>query len=222
MKNIDEITKLYTHREQDQVVGSVHFDQEQENRRVLLSFANSIQERDILTYDHSRRVATYAQRLARYLGWSRGEARDLALAALVHDLGKTWITNDILNKAAALSDEERRTIERHPVIGARILIGCDIDPFYVEAVLHHHEAWDGRGYPEGLHGEDIPLGARILAVADVYDALTSERPYKAPLSNDAAREWLLLGSAAKFDPTVVNAFLELLNIYPNFTLHTSP
>ncbi|HEV2660642.1 MAG TPA: HD domain-containing phosphohydrolase, partial [Ktedonobacteraceae bacterium] len=159
-----------------------------ETRKVLLAFAKSIQERDILTYEHSRRVATYAHRLARSLGWSRRDARDLALAALVHDLGKTWIANDILNKSAALSDEERRKMERHPVIGARILIGCDVHSFYVETVLHHHEAWNGRGYPAGLQGEEIPMSARILAVADVYDVLTSQRPYKAPLSKDAARE----------------------------------
>ena len=199
-------------------MGAAHIERERENRKLLLSFVKSIQERDIVTYEHSRRVATYAYRIARYLGWTRREASNLALAALVHDLGKTWIANDILNKAAALSDEERRTIERHPVIGARILIGCDIDRFYVETVLHHHESWDGRGYPEGLHGEEIPLGARILAVADVYDALTTARPYKAPLSVEAARERLLLGSAAKFDPTVVNAFLTLLDSHPNFTL----
>ena len=218
MNNIDAIKKLYTHREKNQLVGVTHLDQERENRRVLLSFANSIQERDIVTYDHSRRVATYAQRLARYLGWSRRDARDLALAALVHDLGKTWIANDILLKADSLSDEERRTMERHPVIGARILIGCDVHPFYVETVLYHHEAWDGRGYPTGLKGEEIPLSARILTVADVYDVLTSQRPYKVALSNDAARERLLLGSAASFDPMIIRAFLTLLDSQPDFTL----
>jgi putative nucleotidyltransferase with HDIG domain len=218
MKNIGEITKLYAHRERYQVVGMVHFDHEQENRWVLLSFASSIQERDILTYDHSRRVATYAQRLARYLGWSRSEARDLALAALVHDLGKTWIANNILLKSDALSVEERRTMERHPVIGARILIGCDVHPFYVETVLYHHEAWNGRGYPAGLKGEEIPLSARILSIADVYDVLTSQRPYKEALSEDAARERLLLGSAASFDPMIVRAFVNLLDSQPNFTL----
>ena len=218
MNNIDAIKKLYALREKNQVVGMTHLDQERENRRVLLSFANSIQERDIVTYDHSRRVATYAQRLARYLGWSRRDARDLALAALVHDLGKTWIANDILLKADSLSDEERRTMERHPVIGARILIGCDVHPFYVETVLYHHEAWDGRGYPTGLKGEEIPLSARILTVADVYDVLTSQRPYKVALSNDAARERLLLGSAASFDPMIVRAFLTLLDSQPDFTL----
>jgi putative two-component system response regulator len=200
------------------VVVTAKIDQEQEVRQVLLAFARSIRERDIVTYEHSRRVAMYAQRLARYLGWSRRDARDLALAALVHDLGKTWIANDILLKSAALSDEERRTMERHPVIGARILIGCDVHPFYVETVLYHHEAWDGHGYPTGLKGEEIPLSARILTVSDVFDVLTSQRPYKAPLSLDATRERLLLGSAASFDPQIVRAFLQLLDLYPNFTL----
>jgi putative nucleotidyltransferase with HDIG domain len=189
-----------------------------ETRKVLLAFAKSIQERDILTYEHSRRVATYAHRLARSLGWSRRDARDLALAALVHDLGKTWIANDILNKSAALSDEERRKMERHPVIGARILIGCDVHSFYVETVLHHHEAWNGRGYPAGLQGEEIPMSARILTVADVYDVLTSQRPYKAPLSKDAARERLLQGAGSSFDPLIVQVFLQLLDVTPNFTL----
>ena len=205
-------------REGSNEVTTVQTDREREVHRVLLSFASSIRERDIVTYEHSRRVATYAQRLARYLGWNRRDARDLALAALVHDLGKTWIANDILLKSAALSAEERLTMERHPIIGARILIGCDVHPFYVETVLYHHEAWDGHGYPTGLRGEEIPLSARILTVADVFDVLTSQRPYKAPLSLDAARERLLLSSATSFDPQILRAFLQLLDICPNFTL----
>jgi putative nucleotidyltransferase with HDIG domain len=218
MNNIDTITNLYARRERNLLGGQARFDREHENKHILLSFANSIQERDIVTYDHSRRVATYAQRLARYVGWGRRDARDLALAALVHDLGKTWIANDILLKADILSDEERKTMERHPLIGARILIGCDVHPFYVETVLHHHEAWDGRGYPSGLKGEEIPLSARILTVADVYDALTSQRPYRAALSKDAARERLLSGSGSIFDPMIVRAFLNLLDSQPQFAL----
>ncbi len=193
-------------------------EKEYETRKVLLSLAKSIQERDIVTYEHSRRVATYVQRLARYLGWSRREARDLALAALVHDLGKTWITNDILNKSGPLLEEERRKMERHPVIGARILIGCEVHPFYVETVLHHHEAWNGSGYPEALRGEEIPLGARLLTIADVYDVITSQRPYKAPLTQEAARERLLQGSNSSFDPLILNAFIHLLDLDPRFTL----
>ena len=218
MNNIDAITNLYSRKERSLPDRQASLDRERENKRILFSFANSIKERDIVTYDHSRRVATYAQRLARYVGWSRREARDLALAALVHDLGKTWIANDILLKADTLSDEERKTMERHPLIGGRILIGCDVHPFYVETVLYHHEAWDGRGYPSGLKGEEIPLSARILTVADVYDVLTSLRPYKAPVSNDTARERLLSGSGTSFDPMIVRAFLSLLDSQPNFTL----
>src|SRR6266576_1691815 len=177
MNNIDAITNLYAHKQRNFLGGQGRIDRERENKHILLSFAKSIQERDIVTYDHSRRVATYAQRLARYVGWSRRDARDLALAALVHDLGKTWIANDILLKANTLSDEERRKMERHPVIGAR-----------------------------------------ILTVADVYDVLTSQRPYKEALSKDAARERLLSGSAASFDPMIVRAFLNLLDSQPHFTL----
>src|SRR6266700_8348240 len=218
MNNIDAITNLYAHKERNFLGGQGRIDRERENKHILLSFAKSIQERDIVTYDHSRRVATYAQRLARYVGWGRRDARDLALASLVHDLGKTWIANDILLKADTLSDEERKTMERHPLIGARILIGCDVHPVYVETVLYHHEAWDGRGYPSGLKGEEIPLSARILTVADVYDVLTSQRSYKVAITDDAARERLLMGAATSFDPTIVQAFLHLLDTFPRFRL----
>ena len=193
-------------------------EKEKETRKVLLSLAKSIQERDIVTYEHSRRVAVYAQRLARNLGWTRKEARDLALAALVHDLGKTWIGNDILNKSEALSAEERRKMERHPIIGARILIGCDVHPFYVQTVLHHHESWNGNGYPVGLKGEEIPLSARILAIADVYDVLTSQRPYKAASTMQEAQERLIAGMGMNFDPVLVQAFVRLMDANPNFTL----
>jgi putative nucleotidyltransferase with HDIG domain len=202
----------------ESVVGIIELKRERETRKVLLSLARSIQERDLLTYEHSRRVATYIQRLARYLEWDKHEVRNIALAALVHDLGKTWIANDILNKSEALSEEERRKMERHPVIGARILIGCDVPPFYVETVLYHHEAWDGRGYPAGLRGEEIPLSARMLKIADVYDVLTSQRPYKAPLSKEAARERLLQESGTHFDPALIEEFVHLIDSTPNFTL----
>src|SRR5260370_35050119 len=195
-----------------------YIESEKETRKVLLSLAKSVQERDIVTFEHSHRVAVNAERLARHLGWPRREARNLALAALVHDLGKTWIGNDILNKSAGFSAEEREKMQRHPVIGARILIGCDVSPFYVETVLYHHEAWNGQGYPAGLKGEDIPISARILAIADIYDALTSQRPYKAPLTAIEARKWMREGSGTYFDPTLLQAFLHLLDINPNFTL----
>jgi putative nucleotidyltransferase with HDIG domain len=193
-------------------------EQEKETHKILLSLAESIQQRDIVTYEHSRRVSIYTERLTRQLGRSKREAQDFALAALVHDLGKTWIGNDILNKSDVLSAEERRKMERHPIIGARILIGCDVPPLYVETVLHHHESWNGHGYPAGLRGEEIPLSARILTIADVYDVLTSQRPYKAPLSLAEARERMIAGSGTNFDPTILQIFIHLLDITPNFTL----
>src|SRR6266699_4376879 len=124
----------------------------------------------------------------------------------------------ISSKSQKRSQKENDARWSDTPIGAGILIGCDVHPFYVETVLHHHEAWDGSGYPSGLHGEEIPLSARILAVADVYDALTSQRPYRVALSDDAAREHLLQRASINHDPTVVAAFLHLLEIFPNFRL----
>lgn len=183
---------------------------EREADHVFHDLAQSIQRRDVLTYEHCQRVAGYAERLARRLGWDQPSAHRLALAALVHDLGKTWIGNDILLKESALSDEERLQMERHPLLGAQMLAGYGLDSFFIETVLHHHETYDGKGYPTGLRGEEIPIGARLLAVADVYDALLSARPYKAALSPEAVRQYLLSESGRRFDPSAVRVFLHSL------------
>jgi putative two-component system response regulator len=189
-----------------------------DSRRIVHELARSIRERDIITYDHSRRVATYAQRLARQLGWSRRPAHDLALSALVHDLGKTWIVNEVLFKDSALSSDERLDMERHPAIGARMLEIYGAADFIVAAVRHHHEAFDGRGYPDHLTGAAIPLAARILTVADVFDALTSERSYKAALTCAEACDRLRAGTGTFFDPVVAAAFLALVRTWPDFVL----
>ena len=183
---------------------------QRDTEEVFHSLAESIKERDLLTYEHCQRVARYAERLARRMGWSPDEAHRLGLAALVHDLGKTWIGNDILYKESALSNEERLLMERHPVMGARVLVGYDLDPFFIEVVLHHHETLDGSGYPWGLRGEEIPLGARMLTLADVYDALTSTRSYKEAFTPEEARRFLLEGSGTRFDPRLVVGFLSIL------------
>jgi putative nucleotidyltransferase with HDIG domain len=185
---------------------------------IIYELAKSIRERDMLTYDHSRRVAIYAQRLARQIGWSRRAARDLALAGLAHDLGKTWMKNAVLHKESALSAVEREEMQRHPAIAARILQIYAAPEHLIEVVLHHHEAYDGHGYPSGLAGEAIPLGARILTIADVFDALTSARPYKAAMSVAATRDWIEAHAGSNFDPRLVAAFVELLNKHPNFQI----
>lgn len=187
-------------------------------QNIVYSLARSIRERDILTYEHSRRVAVYVYRLGRRLGQPRRAARDLALAGLVHDLGKTWIQNDLLHKDSALSTDERNTMEQHPRIGARFLEVYGAPPALVEIVLHHHESYDGHGYPDGLAGTLIPFGARVLTVADVFDALISERPYKSAMNVAQARAILERGIGSHFDPEIAPAFLDMLDTDPNFAL----
>lgn len=187
-------------------------------KRVIHELAESIRERDLVTYLHCRRVAIYAQRLARSVGWGRAAAGELALAGLVHDLGKTWTPNEVLLKPAALSQDERAVIEQHPVMAAQLLWAFDMPDLIHDAVKSHHERWDGGGYPEGLAGEAIPLGARLLSVCDVFDVITTSRPYKRALSVGEARARILDGAGSAFDPQVARAFARLLDERPDFRL----
>lgn len=187
-------------------------------RRVINELAESIRERDQVTYDHCRRVAIYVYRLARFSGWPRAAASELALAGQVHDLGKTWVRNEVLLKPAALSENEREMIEKHPVTAAQLLWAFDMPDVILDAVLSHHERWDGRGYPEGRSGEEIPLGARLLSVADVFDVITTPRPYKSAMSVEAARERIREGAGNAFDPFITETFTRLLDTVPDFLL----
>ncbi|WIG57640.1 MAG: Response regulator [Ktedonobacterales bacterium] len=187
-------------------------------RHIVFELAHIIRERDIITYEHCRRVAVYASRLAREYGWSRRAAHDLALAGLVHDLGKNWMHNDILFKESALSNDERAEMERHPSIAANILHTYGAPKTLVQAVLHHHERYDGLGYPDHLAGEEIPLGARLLTVADVFDAITAERPYKRAMESITARDRIVAATGTHFDPAIVAAFVRLLDTHPNFLI----
>ncbi len=186
--------------------------------QVVYNLGRIIRERDVITYEHCRRVAIYLNRLARWMGWSRRAARDLAFAGLVHDLGKTWMLNTVLHKESALSSDERAEMERHPVIAASILGAYGAPAQLIAIVRHHHEAWDGRGYPDHLEGENIPLGARLLAVVDAFDALTSDRSYKTAMDLGTARQRIVSSAGSHFDPRVVAAFEALLDASPNFLL----
>src|ERR1700741_368993 len=144
----------------------------------LLGLANALEAKDEYTRGHSERVAELAQRLARAAGLGSPEAKTIAEAGLLHDLGKIGVPEHILRKQGPLTDEEWTVMRRHPLTGAQIVAPLE---FFADAALivrHHHERHDGSGYPDGLKGDDIPVGARIVAIADVYDALTSERPYR--------------------------------------------
>jgi diguanylate cyclase (GGDEF)-like protein len=177
--------------------------------RAAESLAQAVDARDAYTGRHSQRVGDYAARIARRLGADEPTVELTRLAGSLHDLGKLAIPEELLRKPAALSDGERLVLERHPQIGYRMLESLGVEPV-AEWVLHHHERWDGSGYPNGLAGEQIPLGARIIFVADAFDAMTSDRDptrsHRKPRTQEEALAELERCAGTQFDPTVVEAF----------------
>src|SRR6266850_1780171 len=155
---------------------------EQASFQSLLGLANALEAKDVYTRGHSERVAALARRIALAAGVPPAAADVIAQAGLLHDLGKIGIPEGVLRKPGPLSDEEWAVMRRHPVVGAQIVSPLEFFAAGAVIVRHHHERHDGSGYPDGLRGEQIPLGARIVAVADVYDALTSDRPYRPRLA----------------------------------------
>jgi diguanylate cyclase (GGDEF)-like protein len=179
--------------------------------RAAASLAKAVDARDAYTGSHSERVSDLAARIATRLGVDREQIELTRLAASLHDLGKLAIPEEILRKPGPLSETERLVLERHPQIGYRMLESLGVDPV-ADWVLHHHERWDGTGYPDALGGDDIPLGARIIFVADAYDAMTSDRVYRGRLTDDEAVAELARCSGSQFDPDVVSALAEELGI----------
>jgi HD-GYP domain-containing protein (c-di-GMP phosphodiesterase class II) len=181
--------------------------------RAAESLAQAVDARDVYTGRHSQRVGDYAARIARRLGADEPTVELTRLAGSLHDLGKLAIPEELLRKPAALSDGERLVLERHPQIGFRMLESLGVEPV-AEWVLHHHERWDGTGYPNGLAGEQIPLGARIIFVADAFDAMTSDqdptRAHRDPRTEDEALAELERCAGTQFDPAVVEAFTQEL------------
>jgi diguanylate cyclase (GGDEF)-like protein/putative nucleotidyltransferase with HDIG domain len=174
------------------------------------ALALAIDAKDQTAQNHIRRVQAYAAGLARSLGMSDNEIHGVKTAALLHDIGKLAVPEHILSKPGPLTQEEFQKIRIHPQIGAEI-IGAVPFPYPVAPlILSHHERWDGKGYPHGLKGDEIPLGARILSIVDYFDALTSDRPYHKAMSEDAALALLQQEAAKALDPTVVHMFVKIL------------
>ncbi|MBI5535027.1 MAG: GAF domain-containing protein [Deltaproteobacteria bacterium] len=176
----------------------------------IRSLAQALEARDSYTKGHSERVMRYALRTAAAMGVSEEDRRILGHASLLHDIGKIGIADAILNKVLPLTADDRKMIENHPIYGDSIIGPLRFLDTVQGIVRHHHERYDGTGYPERLKGDAIPLGARIIAVADSYDAMTSNRPYRKALDKRLAMDEIRKGSGSQFDPRVVNAFLELL------------
>jgi HD-GYP domain-containing protein (c-di-GMP phosphodiesterase class II) len=166
----------------------------------------AIDAKDAYTYGHSERVAHAAVELGRELGLQEAEQNDIYLAGLLHDIGKIGIRDAILTKKEPLTADEYKEVQQHPVIGHRILADLHAIAHLLPGVLYHHELFDGTGYPAGLNGEEIPLLARILAVADSFDAMNTARPYRAALAPDRVDQILREGAGIQWDPLVIDAY----------------
>ena len=175
------------------------------------TLARAIDAKDRYTNGHSFRVSEYAVKLAGKLGWDEKEISDLEREGLLHDIGKIGIPDAVLNKPGRLTDEEFETIKSHTTIGKTILEGMEGMDAAAEAAAYHHERFDGRGYPEGLKGEKIPLHARVISIADVFDAMRSDRVYRKGLSTEVIREELIKGKGTQFDPELLPVFVEMLD-----------
>jgi putative two-component system response regulator len=177
---------------------------------VLKTLEQTVEAKDDITGGHQQRLGAYATLIGERLGLA-GRALDaLRTGARLHDVGKIGVDEAILRKPGALSADEYARIQQHTLIGEHILGPLCLSAPITAIVRSHHERWDGRGYPDSLAGEDIPLGARIVAVADAFDAMTAERPYSQPMTVEAAIERLRAGAGAQWDPEVVEVMLEVL------------
>jgi len=174
------------------------------------ALAAAIEERDNYTHEHSEEVVHLARGVAMLLGLQAGQAERIAHAALLHDVGKLAVPNEILHKPGPLTPEEWEVMADHPVAGERILLRIPDLAMIAPIVRHEHEHWDGSGYPDGLRARIIPIGSRIILACDAYHAMITDRPYREAMSAGDAADELRRCSGAQFDPDVVEALLDLL------------
>lgn len=178
-------------------------------KNTVSALSNAVDARDPYTAGHSERVTKISMLLGTTLDLPEKELADLEYAALFHDIGKIGIPDYILHKTGKLTDEEFEIIKKHPEMGVNILKSIDFLAESLPIIKHHHEKFRGKGYPDNINGEDIPLGARIIAIADTYDAMTTDRPYRQGLSHETAVEEILRNKGLQFDDKLVDAFMEI-------------
>ncbi len=183
---------------------------ERMSMQIVKALSGAIDEKDTYTNGHSTRVAEYAKAIAGRFGYSEEKQEEIYMMGLLHDVGKIGIPDAIINKPARLTEDEFRVIQNHPVMGARILKNITEFPQFVTGARWHHERYDGGGYPDGLAGENIPEEARIIAVADAYDAMTSRRSYRDILSQEVVKNELTKGRGTQFDPRFADIMLSMM------------
>ena len=191
----------------------------EQTREALEELADVVDMRDHYTFEHSRRVAVLARATAAALGLPADEVETIAMAGRVHDVGKIGIKSTVLMKPETLTDPQWTEMRLHPEIGARLVAKFPQFARGREIVLSHHERYDGKGYPRGLAGDRIPLGGRILAVADAWDAMTSHRAYRQALESERVYTELERGRGTQFDPVVLDAFLRALAAHPELAVY---
>lgn len=200
----DEVEK---HRQSQQQVNQLNQELELAYETTLEGWARALELRDKETEGHSRRVTDFTIALAKELNFSEKEIRYVYYGALLHDIGKMGIPDEILNKPAKLTDREREIVNQHPLFAYNMLKDIVYLKPAISIPYSHHENWDGSGYPQGLLGEEIPLAARIFAVVDNWDALTSDRPYRSAWTKEKTISYIKEQSGIKFDPNIVDIFI---------------
>ena len=186
---------------------------------VVHALAKTVDVKDSYTIGHSERVADYSKEIARRYGYNEDRQEEIYIMGLLHDVGKIGVPEHVLSKPARLTDEEFAMIKQHPVEGAEILKTVTEMPKLVTGARWHHERFDGRGYPDGLKGEEIPEEARIIAVADAYDAMTSNRSYRGQLSQDIVKSEIEKGMGAQFDEKFARIMLQMIDEDSEYTMH---
>ena len=187
-----------------------------QTRYTIEALAEAVDRRDHYTFQHSQRVAEYVEKIAEGLDLSPVEIESIVWAASIHDLGKVEVPDGILSKPSYLDNDEWEIVRKHPAVGADIVAQISFHPTAKDIIRHHHEWFDGSGYPNGIGGDKLSLGTRILTVADAFEAMTSDRPYRPALSYQAAVAELEAGKGTQFDPVIVDTFLTILEEEPIF------
>lgn len=188
------------------------------SEETFTALSNAVAFNDHYTNGHSRRVAMYSSEIAKQLNFSPERQREVYYAGLLHDVGKVGISNDIINKNGRLTDEEFEQIKMHPAMGYQILRSISSQGEFAAGARWHHERYDGKGYPDGLKGEEIPEISRIIAVADSYDAMTSKRSYRNTMSQEKVREQIEQGKGSQFDPHFADIMLQMIDEDTDYTL----
>lgn len=185
-------------------------DQLEDTENVIFTLAQVVEAKDAYTEGHLQRLRSYSQRVAEECGFDGTETGSIEYGGILHDIGKIGISQAILLKPGPLTRAEMCEMQLHPEIGARIIAPMRFAKDVAPIIRGHHERWDGTGYPDKLQGQDIPIGARIIAIADAYDAMTTDRPYRAALDVEEAKARLQAGKGTQFDPFLLDLFLGLL------------